>query len=67
MKSIAVTYNPWTMHKVMHYTFTLYYTHSEYSTQSGWTPLMAASFEGHVEVMRQLIEAKAEINTQKKV
>ena len=36
------------------------------STQNGWTPLMVASYEGHVDVARTLIQAKAPINTQKK-
>ena len=41
--------------------------HSEYSAQDGWTPLMKASFHGHVDIVRILIEAKAQINTQKEV
>ena len=41
--------------------------HSEYSTQDGWTPLMAASLGGHVDIVRILIEAKAQINTQREV
>ena len=36
-------------------------------TQTGWTPLMKASFEGHTDIMRLLIEAKAQINKQKEV
>ena len=36
-------------------------------TQNGRTPLMEASFEGHVDIVRILIEAKAQINTQDKV
>ena len=36
-------------------------------TQYGWTPLMRASFNGHVDIVRILIEAKAQINTQDKV
>ena len=31
------------------------------------TPLMTASFEGHVDIVRILIEAKAQINTQEEV
>ena len=37
------------------------------STQNGVTPLMAASFHGHVDIVRMLIEAKAQVNTQYKV
>ena len=37
------------------------------SVQNGWTPLMRASREGHVDIVRLLIEAKAQINTQKEV
>ena len=36
-------------------------------TQSGVTPLMTASFDGHVDIVRILIEAKAQINTQNEV
>ena len=36
-------------------------------TQNGWTPLMTASFNGHVDIVRILIEAKAQINIQKEV
>ena len=36
-------------------------------TQNGWTPLMTASFEGHIDIVRILIEAKAQINTQEEV
>ena len=36
-------------------------------TQDGCTPLMTASFNGHVDIMRILIEAKAQINTQEEV
>ena len=35
--------------------------------QDGWTALMEASFKGYVDIVKMLIEAKAEINTQKKV
>ena len=35
--------------------------------QNGWTPLMTASIEGHVDIVRLLIEAKAEVNTQEEV
>ena len=35
--------------------------------QSGRTPLMIASFEGHAGVVQVLIEARAQINTQDKV
>ena len=31
------------------------------------TPLMAASFEGHVEVVRALIGSQAQLNTQDEV
>ena len=34
-----------------------------HALQYGRTPLMAASFEGHVDIVRVLIEAKAQINT----
>ena len=37
------------------------------STQGDLTPLMAASFEGHVDIVKILIEAKAQINTQEEV
>ena len=36
-------------------------------TQDGWTPLMRASFGGLVDIVRILIEAKAQINIQKEV
>ena len=36
-------------------------------TQNGWTPLMEASFQGHVDIVRILIEAKAQINIQEEV
>ena len=35
--------------------------------QSGMTPLMTASFNGHVEVVRILIGSQAQLNTQKEV
>ena len=38
-----------------------------YSSQNGWTPLMTASFNGHVDIVRILIDAKAQINTQEEV
>lgn len=37
------------------------------STQSGWTALMRASYMGHVNVARTLIEARAQVNTQDEV
>ena len=55
------------------YTYVLYHhgviIHSMCQTysQNGWTPLMEASFKGHVDIVRLLIEAKAQINTQKEV
>ena len=36
-------------------------------TQDGRTPLMVASFNGHVDIVRILIEAKVQINTQQEV
>ena len=35
--------------------------------QNGRTPLMIASFDGHVEVVRILIGSQAQLNTQKEV
>ena len=35
--------------------------------QDGWTPLMTASCEGHTDVVQTLIEAKAQIDTQREV
>ena len=35
-------------------------------SQHGYTPLIAASFIGHVEIVRILIEAKAQLNIQTK-
>ena len=35
--------------------------------QSGSTPLMTASFGGHVEVVRMLIGSQAQLNAQEKV
>ena len=35
--------------------------------QDSTTPLMIASFNGHVDIVRILIEAKAQVNTQDKV
>ena len=55
------------------YTHVLYHhgviIHSMCQTysQNGWTPLMKASFEGHVDIVRLLIEVKAQINTKKEV
>ena len=37
------------------------------STQNGRTPLMTASFNGHIDVVRVLIEAHADINKRQKV
>ena len=36
-------------------------------SQFGWTPLFVASDEGHFDIVRILIEAKAQVNTQAKV
>ena len=36
-------------------------------SQSGWTPLMTASFEGHIAIVRLLVEAKAQVNKQTEV
>ena len=42
--------------------------HQERGTKhSGETPLMIASRGGHVDIVRLLIEAKAQVNTQKEV
>ena len=38
-----------------------------YSIQNGWTPLMTASFEGNVDIVKTLINAKALLNSQEKV
>ena len=38
-----------------------------YNLQDHWTPLMTASFEGHVDIVKIMIEAKAQINTQNEV
>ena len=35
--------------------------------QNGWTPLMIASLSGHVDVVRILIKAHADIHKQDKV
>ena len=35
--------------------------------QDGTTPLMAASFHGHADIVQTLIEAKAQVNTQDEV
>ena len=35
--------------------------------QDGSTPLMTASFNGHVDIVRILIEAQAQVNIQTKV
>ena len=35
--------------------------------QMGETPLMTASYNGHVDILKTLIEAKAQINTQDEV
>ena len=37
------------------------------SSQTGETPLMVAASEGHVDIVRTLMEAKAQVNTQNKV
>ena len=36
-------------------------------TQGGRTPLMRASFDGYVEIVKILVEAKAQINAQDRV
>ena len=36
-------------------------------TQDGWTPLMSASFEGQVDIVRMLIGAKVQVDKQKEV
>ena len=36
-------------------------------SQNGWTPLMRASFEGHIAIVRLLVEAKAQLNRQTEV
>ena len=51
-------------HCTVHITLNLSFM---YSTQDGWTPLLIASFMGHVYIVRMLIEAKAQINTAKEV
>ena len=38
-----------------------------YHIQSGGTPLMAASYVGHVDVVKTLIGSQAQVNTQKEV
>ena len=43
------------------------FTHVRIYMQNVWTPLMAASFKGHVNIVRLLIEAKAQINIQDEV
>lgn len=40
----------------------MYMVHCHCSFQNGVTPLIAASFSGHVDTIRALIEAKADIN-----
>ena len=38
-----------------------------YVIQDGTTPLMAASLEGHADIVQSLIEAKAQVDTQDEV
>lgn len=38
-----------------------------FNTQNGQTPLMVASFKGRVDIVRILIEAKAQVNIKKEV
>ena len=63
----------YTMHKLakcLNFTFTFGFMSTVYVhvvTQMGRTPVMAASFHGHVDIMRMLIKAKAQINTKDKV
>ena len=45
----------------------LYYFFSVYHVQNGWTPLMSASLNGHVEIVKTLIGSQAQVNTQKEV
>ena len=35
--------------------------------QDGWTPLMTASFEGHVDIVRLLLEANTQVHTREEV
>ena len=35
--------------------------------QNGWTPLMRASFNGRVDIVRILIKAQAQVNTRSEV
>lgn len=37
------------------------------SVQDGWSPLMIASFNGHIEVVRVLVKAHADLNKKSKV
>ena len=41
--------------------------HAKYVIQDGRTPLMTAASEGHVDILKILIEAKAQLNTQDEV
>ena len=40
---------------------------SSIHSQDGWNPLMIASFKGHVAIVKLLIKAKAQLNTQLEV
>ena len=42
-------------------------TQQTYYTQVGWTPLMMACFKGHIDIVRLLVQAKAQVNTQTEV
>ena len=45
----------------------VYHLHILLFTQSGRTPLMVASFEGHSDIVKMLIEANAQVNIKDKV
>ena len=45
----------------------MYCYHTHFATQNGWTPLYEASLDGHVAIVRLLLEKRADFNISDKV
>ena len=51
----------------MQYVLRVLHLSTFHSLQDQWTPLMTASFEGHDNIVRMLIEASVQVDAQKAV